>query len=76
MSAAEHHAFTRVAIATKIGSPEAISAAGELSEWLRRRGITVALDERTHRALADDGEAYDFEASATTWWSSSAATAR
>ncbi|HEX2466226.1 MAG TPA: NAD(+)/NADH kinase, partial [Thermoanaerobaculia bacterium] len=62
MSDAEHHAFTRVAIATKIGSPEAIAAAGELSEWLRRRGIAVALDERTHRALADDGEAYDFEA--------------
>jgi NAD+ kinase len=62
MSVAEHHAFTRVAIATKIGSPEAIAAAGELSEWLRRRGIAVALDERTHRALADDGEAYDFEA--------------
>jgi NAD+ kinase len=61
MSAAELQAFTRVAIATKIGSPEAASAAGELSEWLRRRGIAVALDERTHRALADDGEAYEFE---------------
>ena len=62
MSAAEHHPFTRVAIATKIGSPEAISAAGELSQWLRRRGLTVALDERTHAALHDEGEAYDFEA--------------
>ena len=59
---AEHHAFTRVAIATKMGSPEAISAAGELSEWLRRRGITVALDERTHRALDDPSEVHDFTA--------------
>jgi NAD+ kinase len=57
---AEHHAFTRVAIATKMGSPEAISAAGELSEWLRRRGLAVALDERTHRALDDPSDVYDF----------------
>ena len=59
---AEHHPFTRVAIATKMGSPEAISAAGELSEWLRRRGITVALDERAHRALSDQSEVHDFTA--------------
>jgi NAD+ kinase len=57
---AEQHTFTRVAIATKAGSPEAISAAGELSEWLRRRAITVALDERTHLALNDGAEVYDF----------------
>jgi NAD+ kinase len=62
MSAAEQHAFTRIAIATKIGSPEAIAAAGELTQWLRRRGLTVALDERARNALHDEGEAYDFEA--------------
>jgi NAD+ kinase len=62
MSTAEPRISTRVAIATKAGSREAISAAGELSEWLRRRHIEVALDERTHRALEDAGEVYDFEA--------------
>ena len=60
---AEQHVFTRVAIATKAGSPEAISAAGELSEWLRRRAITVALDERTHRALDDDARGLRLRAS-------------
>ena len=73
---AEHHAFPRVAIATKIGSPEAVSAAGELSEWLRRRGIAVALDERTHRALAGTTARPTTSRRGTTWWSSSAATAR
>jgi NAD+ kinase len=61
-AAAEHRAFTSVAIATKAGSPEAIAAAGELTEWLRRRGLDVALDERAHRELADPGGAYDFAA--------------
>jgi NAD+ kinase len=58
----EPQVATRVAIATKIGSREAVAAAGELSQWLRRRGIAVALDERTKGALADEGEVYDFEA--------------
>jgi NAD+ kinase len=54
--------FTRVAIATKAASRDAVAAAGELSEWLRRREITVAYDERTHRALApEDCEVYDPE---------------
>jgi NAD+ kinase len=56
------HAFTRVAIATKAGSREAIAAAGELLEWLRRKRITVALDERSHRVLAaEETEVYDPE---------------
>jgi NAD+ kinase len=51
-----------VAIATKAGSREAIGAAGELSEWLRRRGIEVALDERCHRALGGGGAVYQPDA--------------
>src|SRR4029078_409613 len=31
-------------------------------QWLRRRGITVSLDDHTHRWLEDSGEVYDFEA--------------
>ncbi len=41
----------RVAIATKAGSREAMRVAEELCEWLGRRGLEVALDERSHRAL-------------------------
>jgi NAD+ kinase len=58
----EPRASTRVAIVTKAGSREAVSAAGELAEWLRRRGIAVELDSGTHGALEDPGEVYDFEA--------------
>ncbi|HVR29724.1 MAG TPA: NAD(+)/NADH kinase [Thermoanaerobaculia bacterium] len=53
--------FGTVAIAAKTGSREAIAASSELSEWLRRRGIGVALDERCQRALGGDSEVYDPE---------------
>jgi NAD+ kinase len=59
MSSPEH-GFSRVGIATKTGSREAVAAAGELSEWLRRKSIVVALDERAHHALASgESEVYD-----------------
>ena len=54
-------AIERVAIATKTGSREAVAAAGELSEWLRRRGLAVALDERCQRALDVEATVYDPE---------------
>ena len=50
--------IARVAIATKIGSREAVRMAVELSEWLQRRGVEVAVDEDTIVASADVS-AYD-----------------
>ena len=50
----------RVAIATKSGSREAARVAQELSEWLLRRGVELAVDEGCHRALdRDDISVYD-----------------
>lgn len=52
----------RAAIATKAGSREAVAVANELCEWLRRRSVAVALDERSHRALGNDEcQVYDPE---------------
>jgi NAD+ kinase len=52
----------RVAISTKLGSAEAARVASELCEWLRRRELALAIDERTHRALdRQDVEIYDPE---------------
>ncbi|MDX1381991.1 MAG: NAD(+)/NADH kinase [Thermoanaerobaculia bacterium] len=53
-------AVESVAIATKEGSREAARVAQELSEWLRRRGLHLAVDERSHRAIdRDDIAVYD-----------------
>ena len=50
----------RVAIATKGGSREALRMAVELSEWLRRRGVEVAVDEDALEASASaDVSVYD-----------------
>ena len=46
----------RVGVVAKVGSPEAASTAQELSEWLRRRDLEVALDETTIRAAGLAGE--------------------
>jgi len=52
--------IARVAIATKGGSREAVRMAAELSEWLRRRGVEVAVDEDAIEASASaDVSAYD-----------------
>ena len=61
MTTMETSSFGPVAIAAKAGSREAIAAAGELSEWLRRRGLDVALDERCQRALGGGASIYDPE---------------
>jgi NAD+ kinase len=40
----------RVGVVAKVASRDAVHTAHELSEWLRRRGLEVALDEATLRA--------------------------
>ena len=51
-----------MAIATKSGSREAARVAQELSEWLLRRGVELAVDEGCHRAIdRDDISIYDPE---------------
>jgi NAD+ kinase len=40
----------RVGVVAKVGSREAVFVAHELSEWLRRRGLEVGLDQATLRA--------------------------
>jgi NAD+ kinase len=58
--------FQRIGIVAKAASREAVHTAHELAEWLRRRGLEVALDEAILRARASaadspfrPGEAYD-----------------
>lgn len=41
----------RIAVVAKLGSREARVTAGELTEWLGRRGLEVALDEETREEL-------------------------
>ncbi len=48
-----------VGIATKRDSREARRVAAELTEWLHRRGLEVALDEHAREAGAKDTDAYD-----------------
>jgi len=48
--------FRAVGIVAKAASREALRTAGELGEWLARRGLTVCLDEATLRARGRDGE--------------------
>ncbi|MEE2775301.1 MAG: NAD(+)/NADH kinase [Acidobacteriota bacterium] len=53
-----------VAIVTKGGSREAARVAQELTEWLLRRGIELAVDARSHESQGrDDISVYDSEAS-------------
>jgi NAD+ kinase len=42
--------FQRIGIVAKVASRDAVHTAHELAEWLRRRGLAVALDEATLRA--------------------------
>jgi NAD+ kinase len=42
--------FQRVGVVAKVASRDAVHTAHELAEWLRRRGLEVALDEATLRA--------------------------
>ena len=56
----------QVGVVTRAASRDAIRTAAELTDWLHRRGIDVALDEPSLRALAlphatpfDVGTAYD-----------------
>ena len=52
----------RVGIATKTGSKEAVRVAADLGDWLRRRGIEVAVDgppEDAEAAIYDPSDGYD-----------------
>ncbi len=50
----------RVAVVAKRVSQEALGTAGELDDWLVRRGLEVALDDAVLRAQQDSGrEAFD-----------------
>jgi NAD+ kinase len=58
----------RIGVVAKVASREAVDAAGELAEWLIRRGLSVALDSATIAAIAakssaaetfEPGAAYD-----------------
>ena len=58
--------FQRIGVVAKAASRDAVHTAHELAEWLRRRGLEVALDEAILRAggVGQDppfraGEAYD-----------------
>ena len=42
--------FQRIGVVAKAASREAVHTAHELAEWLRRRGLEVALDEAILRA--------------------------
>ncbi len=53
--------FERVGVVAKRGSRQAVRTAHELAEWLRRRGVAVALDEATLRAGGGQEEAAPFE---------------
>lgn len=48
--------FQRIGIVAKAASREAVHTAHELAEWLRRRGVEVALDEAILRARASAPE--------------------
>ncbi len=55
----------RVGVVAKASSPEAVSTAHELADWLTRKGLQVELDERTAHSAEDGavryrpGEQYD-----------------
>ena len=53
--------FQRIGVVAKVASRDAVYTAHELAEWLRRRGLQVALDEATLRARgAGDADAAPF----------------
>jgi NAD+ kinase len=45
----------RVGVVAKPGGQDAVAATRELADWLRRRGLEVALDADSRAALADPG---------------------
>ena len=45
----------RVGVVAKPGGDDAVGATGELADWLRRRGLEVALDADSRAALDDRG---------------------
>jgi NAD+ kinase len=49
----------RVGLMAKSGSREAIHSSRELTDWLERRGVSVALDDATRRAVGGTGPAFD-----------------
>jgi len=53
--------FHSAAVVAKHGSQEATRTAYELAEWLRRRAITVSLDEATLRSFGQAGEGGVFD---------------
>jgi NAD+ kinase len=56
--------FQRIGVVAKAASPEAVHTAHELAEWLRRRGLEVAMDEAILRArsIAAMGQEPPFQA--------------
>jgi len=54
--------FQRVGVVAKLASREAVHTAHELAEWLRRRGLDVALDDATLRARNAGDPAFHPEA--------------
>ena len=54
--------FQRVGVVAKLASREAVHTAHELAEWLRRRGLDVALDDATLRARSAGDPAFHPEA--------------
>jgi NAD+ kinase len=53
--------FEKVGVVAKLASRDAVRTAHELAEWLRRRGLEVALDEPTLRAQGSPQGAAAFE---------------
>ncbi|HVT16490.1 MAG TPA: NAD(+)/NADH kinase [Thermoanaerobaculia bacterium] len=49
----------RIGVVAKVGSPEAVDAAGELAEWLTRRSVQVALDSATLAAKSSSAETFE-----------------
>jgi NAD+ kinase len=50
--------FQRIGVVAKVASREAVHTAHELAEWLRRRGLDVALDDATLRARSGGDPAF------------------
>ena len=53
--------FRRVAVVTKSGSRDALGTAHELTDWLSRRGIEVALEPSVAAERESDGSTIEFE---------------
>jgi NAD+ kinase len=55
----EHPGIRRVGLVAKSGSREATHTGRELTEWFERRGLVVACDDATRRAIGATGPAFD-----------------